>query len=408
MSNVLILITSNFPFGNQENFLETEISYLSKKFSKIIILTHNTTSLKCRTLPNNVEIFRLRYIPTLLEKIWSLRYLFKKPFWKEIRLLQEQYQKKISFGVVKTLLISLENSYRLTKEYTVFIKNYSYYNLTLYSYWCNDSAIALGYIKLKWKGKIKCITRMHRWDIYFPESKYDYLPLRKHIFEHLDAVVSVSVDGINYLKEILKFNTIPFKLSRLGVLKQNIKVYKKKKEFLIVSCSNIIAVKRVALIAKALVNLRGFELKWVHFGSGPLMREIDEYCTANLDNNIKRVFKGKTNNNDILNYYLDKQPDLFINLSKSEGVPLSIMEAMSCSIPVLATNVGGTSEIVSNKNGVLLETNFNDKVVAKEIEKIYFQDEDTRDTLRAESFKTWRSLCNAEKNYNKFIDDYLT
>jgi colanic acid/amylovoran biosynthesis glycosyltransferase len=146
----------------------------------------------------------------------------------------------------------------------------------------------------------------------------------------------------------------------------------------------------------------------VHFGSGPLMREIDEYCTANLDNNIKRVFKGKTNNNDILNYYLDKQPDLFINLSKSEGVPLSIMEAMSCSIPVLATNVGGTSEIVSNKNGVLLETNFNDKVVAKEIEKIYFQDEDTRDTLRAESFKTWRSLCNAEKNYNKFIDDYLT
>ena len=39
--------------------------------------------------------------------------------------------------------------------------------------------------------------------------------------------------------------------------------------------------------------------------------------------------------------------DLFINTSSSEGVPVSIMEALSVGIPIIATDVGGTKEIVT-------------------------------------------------------------
>ena len=53
-SNSLVLITSGFPFDNHENYLETEIIYLSKKFSNVIILSHNTKFLKYRNVPNNV------------------------------------------------------------------------------------------------------------------------------------------------------------------------------------------------------------------------------------------------------------------------------------------------------------------------------------------------------------------
>jgi len=48
-----------------------------------------------------------------------------------------------------------------------------------------------------------------------------------------------------------------------------------------------------------------------------------------------------------------------MNLSETEGIPVSIMEAQSAGVPILATNLGGTSEIVNNENGFLVEKDFN-------------------------------------------------
>ena len=36
-SDILVLITAGYPFDNHENYLETEIIYLSERFSKVII-----------------------------------------------------------------------------------------------------------------------------------------------------------------------------------------------------------------------------------------------------------------------------------------------------------------------------------------------------------------------------------
>ena len=48
----------------------------------------------------------------------------------------------------------------------------------------------------------------------------------------------------------------------------------------------------------------------------------------------------------MLDYYKNNIIDIFINLSASEGIPVSIMDAISFGIPCIATNVGGTGEIV--------------------------------------------------------------
>ncbi|SFB89071.1 Glycosyltransferase involved in cell wall bisynthesis [Pseudoalteromonas denitrificans DSM 6059] len=49
--------------------------------------------------------------------------------------------------------------------------------------------------------------------------------------------------------------------------------------------------------------------------------------------------------------------DLFCLFSQREGLPLSILEAMSCNKPVVASNVGGVSEVVTKGLGILLEFN---------------------------------------------------
>jgi len=405
-TNYLVLITSGFPFDNHENYLETEIIYLAKRFSKILILSHNTTSRNCRSVPKNVQIERIRYDLAFIEKLISVRQIFNRSFKKEIRILKNQYKIKISIGILKTLLISLENSVRLEKEYEKQLKNINSKKITLYSYWCNDSAIALGNLKISKGNDIKCITRMHRWDIYFEESKYDYLPLRNHVFKNLDDVFSISENGIHYLQNQLKFNTKSIKVSRLGVKK--IKEFNKKvtEGFLIVSCSNLIQVKQVHLIAESLSKIKNFKINWVHFGDGKLKKDLTDYCKKNFPKNIRAEFKGRVLNKEVLKFYVESVPDLFINLSSSEGIPMSIMEAMSCSIPVIATNVGGTSEIVNNKNGYLIEYNQDNLKIVEIINNFLYLTQEEKNNKRKQAYNTWLEKYNSERNYSMFLKNF--
>jgi glycosyltransferase involved in cell wall biosynthesis len=46
--------------------------------------------------------------------------------------------------------------------------------------------------------------------------------------------------------------------------------------------------------------------------------------------------------------------DVFVNCSTSEGISLTILEAMAAGLPVVATAVGGTPEVVTNDCGYLV------------------------------------------------------
>lgn len=51
-----------------------------------------------------------------------------------------------------------------------------------------------------------------------------------------------------------------------------------------------------------------------------------------------------------------KQSDIFVNPSYSEGLPTSVMEAALVGLPIIATDVGGTKEIIDDaQTGILIK-----------------------------------------------------
>ena len=94
--------------------------------------------------------------------------------------------------------------------------------------------------------------------------------------------------------------------------------------------------------------------------------------------------------------------DVLINTSSSEGLPVSIMEAMSFGIPIIATNVGGTSELVTDKTGILIPKNCSPEDVSEAINRISKKSRST--DFRIEVRNAWKSKVNAQENFTNFAE----
>lgn len=412
--NILLLITSNFPFGTGEPYLAKEIEYLAKKFDQIIIISNDTVSIARQPLSENIKVARFPYGLPLFEKWISLKHLFSNEFHKELKIIKNQYKQPISSIIIKTLLVTMQTGYKTVR----FIKNLLIENdidlietnLFLYSYWCNNMAYGIAKFKEQYPGVI-AFSRAHRWDIYFETKSDNYLPMRRFIVDTLDAVFFISRQGRDYFASKMGITGNKLKISRLGIKNSYKPSFAGKHIPLeIISCSIVIDRKRIDLIVKTLSQLTGYDITWNHIGEGPELPEIKSLAEKLLSNkpNIKYKFLGYLSNRKIYDYYKNEPVDIFLNVSSSEGIPVAIMEAISFGIPVIATDVGATSEIVNQKNGVLLSPNPQIEEIKIAIDKFYYMDEETFNNYQKTAYDTWNEKYHAEKNYTTFAEEILS
>ena len=197
------------------------------------------------------------------------------------------------------------------------------------------------------------------------------------------------------------------RLARLGVFRRfpvGQKQSTDDRPALLVSCSNLIPLKRVSLIINALARLR-FPFRWVHFGTGPLQDKLENEAKCELPPGTY-TFKGYTENAHIHRFYAEHSPDLFLSASETEGLPVAMMEAMAYSIPVAATGVGGVPEIVQHEeNGFLLPENTTGERLAEAIGAYCALNRQRKMLFREKAWATFAAHFNAEKNFERFAED---
>ncbi len=407
MKKKLVLITASFPYGKQETFLENEIPILAKAFDKITIL-HSYNDGTKRAIPTNVNCIHTPLDLNKKETLKSNFHLLSILVWKEIFRMLFIYKQIPTIGFFKTLFISISKGKKMQKAIEKHLSSNEIKTSILYSYWCDDHSIGLAFLNKKYNEQLKTVTRAHRWDIYFEENKYNYLPLRHFINKYLSKIYFISQDGFDYCEKKWKC-TSKIGVSKLGVKKQiefnDLK--HSNEEINIVSCSNLIDVKRVDLIIEALGLINDLKINWFHFGDGKKELQLKQLAQQKLNININTYWKGRVANEEVLNFYKQIYPTLFINVSSSEGIPVSIMEAMSMGIPCVATNVGGNAEIVTNQNGRLIPENCTPDIIKNAIIEILKATDDEKKALIQNAFFTWEKNYNARKNYNEFINELV-
>ena len=407
----LVLITSQFPFGTGESFVGPEIPFLTGDFDKTIIIAKNTSGKLTRNIPENISVYRYN-TSTSIRGFFYLPVLFILNSEKIINLLKEEIEFRLSiadhlsirkfFHLLKKIIKAVQLKDFIEKRLHAEGINES---IVFYSYWLNTGAHALA--MLDYSKSVK-IARAHGSDIYEEKTESGYLPLLKFSALDLDAIFFASEHGREYFVEKVKLRNHRFIVSYLGVDKpdsENIEPIRSDK-YLIVSCSNMIPLKRIDMIIEALEIVKiEREILWLHFGDGILKSTLEAYAAERLGplTRINYNFMGHYLNNELLKYYCRNRVDLYINTSSTEGVPVSIMEAQSFGIPVIATDTGGVKELVTQATGSLLPPDFHPKDLAKLIENYASMPEEALNEIRINAINNWKLNFSASSNYANFI-----
>jgi len=403
----LVLFTNSYPYGIGELWKQNELKLLLNKFDEIQVIPLSYGGNKHpKLLCYKTLFFEVPLLDSLNIKVTYLN-VFKFIFGKLFTVILNEFL-CIRFNLTKNNIIKIFNS---TKKVKLILDNdiikkllsSDNSNTILYFYWGLGTSEIIPFLDISRFKKV--IIRMHRYDLYEYEND-NYIPFRKQLLQKKIIVLPSSDDGCAHLHSIYSDFRALIKTQRCGVMK-SLRVTKgiEKKKLIITSCSMLVSLKRIERMIKE-ASLLDIPFEWFHIGYGEL--ELDLYkliVELNLENKFKLI--GKIDSELILDFYLEKDCDLFINTSRSEGVPFSIMEALSVGIPVIATDAGGTREIIDSQVGQLLKNDFCHGDLKKAIERYYFLSNSDKLIMRKNALKRFSEKCDMDKLTIDFLDILL-
>ena len=176
--------------------------------------------------------------------------------------------------------------------------------------------------------------------------------VRSFSIKKSDIVVTPSQHLKNFILNLGFKNKIEIINNGVFIPKENTNIFTND-QINITILSRLVSHKNIEKIIKAISDLNSPLINLNIIGDGPELNQLQK-ITLESNNKDNIIFHGKLNRDEIDHIFLNS--DIYIQASNYEGLPHSLLEAMSYGIPVLCTPVGECKEILGNEDrGYILD-----------------------------------------------------
>ncbi len=407
MKKKLILLLDGYPFEPGEySFIRTELEKLMERFEVCILSVSPSTEQKMVT-DERISVYHCMRTFGIREKLEAVvGFLFSGCGREEIKRIIKS-RKNISGRLYDSVAY-----FSMADQLRRYVKKNHIADggELIYSYWFNPSCLAF-LMDRKSDPYRKVISRIHGYDLYNERNPHNRQPFREYMDEKVDRLFFVADTGLEYYLERWgkrqlageKYVVAPIGTADNGFDCRALS-RAQRKAFHIVSCSHVIPLKRVPLIIEGLARITDIEIRWTHFGTGSHYEETLKYAEELLRDreNIFYEMPGFVPVEKVLRFYAENCVDCFLTTSSTEGSPVSVQEAMSFGIPVIATAVGEIPNMIDG-NGILLSENPQPEDVSSAVKWLYRMSDDETEKMRGRSRELWEQKYNAEENAEKFV-----
>ena len=407
----LVLFTNYFPYHRGEEYVETELPYLVDRFERVVIVPvmFESGMPLTRDLPDGVVVVPVDMPSNRRARAWhvvtnargvrraGLATHTARP-WRPLRFLYDWYFTTRGMEFWKRARTDILDAVGDSAD------------VVIYSYWLYVTALEAVLLRRELGARASlAVSRAHRYDVMTPASALHFLPQRRLLVTALDRVHPVSESGVQALVHDVPDLRDRIAVRRLGVgAPAAIGPRANRPRLEVISCSSLKPVKRVPLLVDALAQLdaRGLPFRWTHFGGdGRALEELRGHATKVLPAGSFR-FMGHVPNREVLEHYARSPASLFVNVSESEGVPVSIMEAMAHAIPPLATSAGDTDRLVTReRDGWLLPVHADATAIADGFETVWRLSPQQYSGYSTAAHQTWATGWSTKETYGHFAEE---
>lgn len=366
----LAVISSSAPFGKGESFVINEANAMAAVGHEVLLIP---TQLR-KGNPNRFDLHdqvRLYAQASASWRIISSFLLFALKSSRRLFLLIKMVSDKSIENSLKNYLV-LPKAIWLSGQ----IKKQDIAHI--HAHWLTTSA-TLAMVTSHLTG-IPWSCTAHRGDIVADNI------LRKK-FASAVFIRFISDSGVKLAKDLTKIPEDKIQVLHLGVAlpefdKDNERSEKHEfdRPFSIVCPANLIPVKGHNCLIEAVAKMQfSKQVQLLLAGEGQLRKKLEaKVKTLGVQKHVH--FKGHVPHSELLSWYRNRSVDLVVLPSLDlgeglhEGIPVSLMEAMSFGIPVISTRTGGIPELLEDKLrhrqfGVMVDAG-DSEVLAAEMDKM--------------------------------------
>lgn len=394
----------------------SEVEQLSRNFDEVVICSSSSEHNGQVDVASNVTVHHLTSNIALADKLRLIATVFQPFFIQEIANLGKIYGRKLNTQLLKAIAVYAAKAAKMKAflESQLATTDFGKYDITIYCYWNFEYALAASLLKQKYP--LKTIVRTHSLDLYFDRVPENYLPFRRFVYLHSNLFLFISEQGQKYFFEnhhILPSQQTHALVNRIGTQNSYAPYKHETRRIVLLSNAWIQPLKRIDLLIKALALINDIDIEWIHVGDDygtnrfPALKKL---AADLLDGkrNIVYDFVGRKTLQELYDIYYKHRVNLFINLSTTEGTPVSMMESISFGVPVIGTSVGGVPEIIiDGVNGLLMPADINEQDVAFKIRQWFAMPDQKKDEMSANARRIWADKFEAEKNSSMLIEEIL-